>query len=272
LIEEAIPVARTYLNPAGMWYFESLLTQLAIAQCDYPLARRHGLLALDHGRRSPYPMRAFTSECALATVALAEGEFEESWSFLGAALARARSVGWRVQAANVLAQQADLALERGQIVESLRVAHESVEASRNLNSSEALQSSLPTLARVMAASGARGEACAAQLEHLRLLPTDRVMPLCQGLEALAEMAARLDEPSRAAWAWGAAQAIREHKGQPLSPHDRLRREEHWIRARDTLGADAFDAAFEEGRALDPPVAREQAEAWLQAEADNGAGG
>lgn len=272
LIKEAIGVARVCLNPAGTWYFENLLTQLAITECDYRLARRHGLLALGYGRGSPYPIRAFASECALASIAMAEGEFEESQSYLTAALERARGVGWRVQVANVLTQHADLALERRLTAEALRLAHESVEASRTLNSSEALQSSLPTLARVIAASGARADACAAQLEHLRLLPTDRVMPLCESLEAMAEMAARLDEPLRAAWSWGAAQAIRERKGQPLSPHDRLRREKHWIRAREALGDAAFDAALEEGRALDSPVARAQAEAWLQAEADTGAGG
>jgi predicted ATPase/DNA-binding XRE family transcriptional regulator len=69
------------------------------------------------------------------------------------------------------------------------------------------------------------------------------------LEELASFASAEGEPSVAARLYGASEAIREEVGSPLSPAERVRYDANVSKARSATEEAAFDAAWEEGRAL-----------------------
>jgi predicted ATPase/DNA-binding CsgD family transcriptional regulator len=73
--------------------------------------------------------------------------------------------------------------------------------------------------------------------------------IAQALEGLAGLAAALDQPARALCLAGAAAALREAMGAPLSPNGRARFERRLEAARRTLGAEPAAAAHAEGRAM-----------------------
>jgi hypothetical protein len=68
------------------------------------------------------------------------------------------------------------------------------------------------------------------------------------LSSLAGMAVRQEQPARAARMWGAASALRDAIGTRLPLEEEQRFAGPVAAARETLGEDAFAAAWEEGRA------------------------
>jgi non-specific serine/threonine protein kinase len=69
------------------------------------------------------------------------------------------------------------------------------------------------------------------------------------LEALANLAARTHAPERAARVWGVSEALREVRGAPLPPSYQSDYAPLIRSARQELGAEAFEAAWAEGRAM-----------------------
>lgn len=58
-----------------------------------------------------------------------------------------------------------------------------------------------------------------------------------------------EEPERAAWLWGAAEALRQSIGAREAPASRATRERLIAQAREQLGEAAFAAKWAEGRAM-----------------------
>ncbi|HEU5213492.1 MAG TPA: tetratricopeptide repeat protein, partial [Gaiellaceae bacterium] len=75
-----------------------------------------------------------------------------------------------------------------------------------------------------------------------------------GLEGLACVAAARGEHAMAARLWGASETLRESINAPLQGGERLTHDEQVARSRDELGADALNAAWAEGRAMDAEAA------------------
>jgi hypothetical protein len=69
------------------------------------------------------------------------------------------------------------------------------------------------------------------------------------LEGLARVAAAQGRMERVAWLCGAAAALREDTGWPLSPARRVEHDRTVAAARAALGEDAFTAAWAKGHAL-----------------------
>jgi len=69
------------------------------------------------------------------------------------------------------------------------------------------------------------------------------------LAGLAGAAALGEEPERAAWLWGAAEALRDSIGARPAPAARATRERLMAQARAQLGATAFEAAWAAGQAV-----------------------
>ncbi|MBC7805868.1 MAG: hypothetical protein H7145_06930, partial [Akkermansiaceae bacterium] len=69
------------------------------------------------------------------------------------------------------------------------------------------------------------------------------------LDFLAEVLWSESESREAVVLWGAAAAIREEIGSPLSPDGKELRDRQLDRAGTVLGEDAYAAAWEEGRGL-----------------------
>ena len=80
------------------------------------------------------------------------------------------------------------------------------------------------------------------------------------LQNLAEVAALREHYKQAARLWGAAEALRDVCGVVVPPSDRARYDEAVAAARRQLGAGAFGAAWQAGRALPSDVALEEAQA------------
>jgi predicted ATPase/DNA-binding XRE family transcriptional regulator len=74
------------------------------------------------------------------------------------------------------------------------------------------------------------------------------------LDGLARVAATRGNPARAAWLWGAAEALSESIGATTAPLDQGTYERHLVATRAQLGDVAFEAAWEEGRAMAPEAA------------------
>jgi hypothetical protein len=69
------------------------------------------------------------------------------------------------------------------------------------------------------------------------------------LHWLAGLAAATTAPRRAARLWGAAQALRQEIGNARSVHMSIDYERHVKPVRANLTAEAFDEAWDEGRAM-----------------------
>ena len=79
-----------------------------------------------------------------------------------------------------------------------------------------------------------------------------LLPIC--LEGLADVVGVQGEPAWAAQLWGAAEALREGMGVPISPVYRASYERAVTAARTELGEQAFAAAWAEGRTMTPEQA------------------
>jgi hypothetical protein len=69
------------------------------------------------------------------------------------------------------------------------------------------------------------------------------------LDGLAVVAAATGAPRRAARLWGAADALRQEIGYARTVHDSIAHERQVKPVRATLTAEAFDQAWDEGRAM-----------------------
>ena len=69
------------------------------------------------------------------------------------------------------------------------------------------------------------------------------------LTGLAGAAVLDEEPERAAWLWGAAEALRQFIGSREAPASRTTRERLMTAAREQLGEEAFAAAWAAGQAM-----------------------
>ena len=68
------------------------------------------------------------------------------------------------------------------------------------------------------------------------------------LAGLAGVAALKEEPDRAAWLWGAAEALRQSVGARTAPAARLTHERLQAEVRKQLGEETFNAKWAEGQA------------------------
>jgi tetratricopeptide (TPR) repeat protein len=73
--------------------------------------------------------------------------------------------------------------------------------------------------------------------------------VANSLEAFASLTTREGRGERAVRLWGAAAALRDALGTPLSRRDREKRESELAMIRTSLGAAAFAAAWDAGRAM-----------------------
>src|SRR5262249_23716858 len=155
-----------------------------------------------------------------------------------------RGIAWSLNSlGNVVYAQGDDASARALHEESLHIR-------RELGDRQGMAWSLLCLGNVAYPQGKYTEARAHLGESLRLfgaLGGGKGVAQCLGGLA----AVRLEEEAiqTAVGLWGAAHALRESTGAPLSPHEREQHDRQVEQARSALGEDAFAAAWEQGRTL-----------------------
>jgi hypothetical protein len=99
----------------------------------------------------------------------------------------------------------------------------------------------------------QGDYALALARHTESLTIRRVLGaklgIAYSLEGLALLYRALNNPAKAARLWGASQALRDAIGTPVPPIEQTRYARDQAMVRMQLGADAFDRACAEGRAM-----------------------
>ncbi len=261
----------------------------AAEQFDFDTARARLQAALELWQSLDNERGVAEAQLGLATVYRDMAEYERAEELLRDSLARSRQLGDRLKVARVLRVLGNVALRRGDGNGAAAVLGESLEILQALGENhlvghvwdhigeaeqlrgqlqraleahrrgaelleaagceEGVNTSLYLRARVAQRRDAPDQAltlAARSLRGYRVLGNRRDLPA--GLELVAECLSRGDA-ERAAQLFGAADALRLSMRLPLPPAERASYERGVASLRQTLGHDAFEAAWAAGRAL-----------------------
>jgi non-specific serine/threonine protein kinase len=210
LLEESISVYRDLGHNKGVSASLRELGFVAYEQGDYERAVRLHEQSVALAREFSTPFGIAFSLRALANALCARGDLERATKLLEESLALSRSLKNVWGIVRTLASLGSVACEAGEYTRARRLYEESLELGRRVG-----------------------------LKHT-ILPC---------LEGLARVAAAQGRMERVAWLCGAAAALREDTGWPLSPARRVEHDRTVAAARAALGEDAFTAAWAKGHAL-----------------------
>jgi predicted ATPase len=161
-------------------------------------------------------------------------------------------VGDRRWSASSIGVASLVALREGEMDRAASLARESLAVFREIDSRWYIAWALYNLGRVEAHRGDLGAAYSSYQESLALAQNASEEWLTpSNLEGLAGVVAAQGEIRWAAQLWGTAEALREAMAVPLMPASRASYEQAVQGARAQLGASAFAAAWQEGRAMTP---------------------
>ena len=186
----------------------------------------------------------------LAVLADARGELDEAERLYGEALKLHRALGNRRIEASTLNGLGGIASIRGDVENAIAFQTQALAIQRELGDRRGIAFSLRELG---AASAARGDLAAASGYLGEAVPIQRALGDRQGLvesmEVCARVAAMSGEGERALRLAGAAAALREAIQVPIPASDLERLEKSLSAAREALGADGAQRAYQEGRGL-----------------------
>jgi predicted ATPase/Tfp pilus assembly protein PilF len=186
----------------------------------------------------------------LGVVAQAKGEYARARELYEESLGFHRDLGNQAWEASSLNALGSVALDQGDHA-TARASHEkSLAIHRRLGDKWGVAYSLHELGRIAILAGDPATARALLCESIVLLRDlgDRV-GVAESLEYFAGLATRQGERERALLLAGAAAAIRESVGSPLTPPDRASLETTLAPAREALGQASSAAALTRGRTL-----------------------
>jgi ATP/maltotriose-dependent transcriptional regulator MalT len=181
---------------------------------------------------------------------VSQGDPEVAYLRLQEGLALFRELGDIVHIAQCLSLSGQLVLTQGDTATSRSLFEESLRLSREIGIQWEIAESLAGLAQVEAN---QGNLAAARLLYEQCLAIEGkwkykdLLPSC--LEGLANVVIAQGEFTWAARLWGMAKDIREAQGAPLPPIDRAAYERRIASASSQIGAQAFAAAWAEGRMM-----------------------
>jgi predicted ATPase/DNA-binding NarL/FixJ family response regulator len=257
LYEEALPIARRAGNP---WLLFSTLVDVAWdaeARGDYaaaqPLLDEALVTTRAAGERVSEAMalgRLGWLACQQSDYALARARCEEG-------LAVARAAGDSHNVSVVLNMLGYAVLMQGDVVTARSVLEESLAMRRQEGERYGTAWVLDGLGLVATDDGCYEEAWALFAESLRLRhQLGDLVGTAESLESMGGLAAIQAQPERAAQLAGAAAALREISGAPLSPMRRAIVNRWLLPLRQTVGEDSINRAYAAGRAtpLDHAVA------------------
>ena len=223
---------------------------LADALEDVPLAQRHYLEALEI-RRS---LGDRTGECGalnnLGNLALLVGDYAAARRAHESVVDLARELDYLIGLASSLHNLSLSYLAEDEPAQALPLLEESLVLSERLGSAYILANVHTNLGAARVAVGDLDDGARHLAEGARiLLELDATKSLSPTLEELAALALARGDADAAAARLGAAEAIRAAIGAGHNRADADRAARTEARARDELGEDAFDLAFESGRSL-----------------------
>ncbi|MEM7244758.1 MAG: protein kinase [Acidobacteriota bacterium] len=168
------------------------------------------------------------------------------------ALALRRELGDKRGVADSLTQLGQVVLEQGEPAEARSLHEEALDLKRELGGRATIASSLLALGRVAEAEGELESAWQLGVEALRLhrgSSDSEQAGLAETLECLGQVAAGRQRAALAVQLLGAAEALRERLGSPPPRDHGTGLAAALASARQALGTEAFDATWQQGRAL-----------------------
>jgi DNA-binding CsgD family transcriptional regulator/tetratricopeptide (TPR) repeat protein len=247
--EEALAVWRALGDRVWMAYALYVLGLLERWRGDRAQGRRRFREGLDTARvAGDRTVEAFNRR-GLALVALDDGAYAEARARAEEALALARHPRSVSQALTILGE---ISHREGDCAAARALLEASLGKARELGERILVRVALPTLALVLVEQADHAQARALLAESLTLSRDhgDRE-GVGRGLEAFAHLAAAQGQPARAVRLAGAAAALREAIGAPISPSERAVLERRLAPARAALGEPASALAWAAGRAVSP---------------------
>ncbi|MEE8138686.1 MAG: tetratricopeptide repeat protein, partial [Thermoanaerobaculia bacterium] len=187
----------------------------------------------------------------LASIAKAEGRYEESLERYREAAALFERLGDRLAWAWVQNNQGDVAHTQGHLDEATLAYERGLEVFRELGDRWGVASSLADLGKTCRLQGDLEAAVELLRESLRLFAElDHKRGVVRLLEALASIAAETDRSERALILAGAAASVRERMGlQASHPEEQEKRADGLQRAYKRLGSATAERLWDEGASL-----------------------
>ena len=187
---------------------------------------------------------------SLGLIASGQGDYAAAQSLLGESLTLWRRLGDQAGTAAALNCLGLVAFLQADYAAARTLSAESLTIRRRLGDQRGMAHSLINLGNTASGQGDYAAAQSLLEESLMLFRelADR-WGIAESLESMGGVAHGQNRSSRAAWLFGAAAALRETIRIPLAPAEQEVIDKRVASVRERLGAEAFNAAWEEGEAM-----------------------
>jgi predicted ATPase/DNA-binding winged helix-turn-helix (wHTH) protein len=223
---------------------------LAIAQGDSAAGERLLQESLALYREIDDPNGTARALDPLAYLAIQQGHYPEAEALAREAIDRARATGDRVLLYSSLGNLAVALHQQGQLVAARELYEQALAVARELGTPFFLGRALGEIGRAECDEGRHDLALKHFAEGMTILHGLGNRPgVIESLEGLAGVAAATAAPRRAARLWGAADTLRQEIGNARSVRESIAYERQVKPVRASLTVEAFDQAWDEGRAM-----------------------
>jgi predicted ATPase len=223
---------------------------LAIPQGDHAAADLLLRESLALYREIDDPNAASRALQNLAYLSICQGHYPQAEALAREAIGCARAPGnSRVRYPN-LSTLAVAVHGQGRWAEARELFEQALEVAREQGMPFGIGHALNEIGRAQSEEGRHDLALKHCAEGMAILHgLGNRLGVIDSLQVLADVAAGTAAPRRAARLWGAVDALRQEIGSARSVHESVGHERHVRAVRATLTAEAFDQAWDEGRAM-----------------------
>lgn len=248
--EESLALRREIGDKHGIVLSLGNLGNIANYRGDYAAARAYHKDALSVAQELGERWAVARSHNSLGRVATASSDYAAARVHLEESLGICRGLGNQYGIADALHYLGLMAYHLGDFSAAQTYQQESLSINRELGNQDGIATSLGNLGNIARGQGDYVSARSLHQESLTILrKLGDKRCIAASLESFAGLAVALKQPERAARLWGAAAALREEVGAPLSISEREEYDRETAVARESLGEEAFTAAWAAGRAM-----------------------
>jgi predicted ATPase/DNA-binding CsgD family transcriptional regulator len=253
--EESLTLFREVGDRRSVAYVLYHLGSLAVEQGEYTRGRDLLTESLTINRELGDTRIIAVSLFSLAlSYRLSGGDLAQAHTLLNESLALSREIGDKENIVNCLSLSGLLALSEGDMASARSLTAQALALFQEMK----LHGTALPLFAVAEVAAAEGDAPRAQALYEQgvgvAMKAGDQRTLTSGLEGLAATVAAQGNHVGAAYLWGAAEALREALGMPLSPIARALYQRAVAAARSQPGEQAFATAWAEGRTMSPEQA------------------
>ena len=244
---DAVPIDRRTLRHGHGLYAAAML---AILQGDYAAAQRHLQESLALFREVDDPIGVSRALGGLAYLSIEQGHYPQAEALARESVDCARAKGNRSGLYSSFGYLAIALHRQGEWAAARELYEQALEVARELGTPWEIGAALRKFGLAECDEGIHDPALKHLGEGMTILHglSDR-LGVIESLEGFACLAAATAPPRRAARLWGAADALRQETGYARSVYESVTYERQVKAVRATLAAEAFDQAWDEGRAM-----------------------